>query len=107
MHKLIEAVCNHDVALVEKYLQEGEDPNYDEEPDAPVQPRSPLRMVVFRISDCLLEDRDLYDFLKITKLLLQYGAEATSAKMIIEFRYGQPNYENDSLFHQILKLIDM
>jgi hypothetical protein len=61
---LMTAVEDHDVMRVKTTLAEGANPNYVKtwEGDTTYQPNTPLRMVVFRISDNLLEARDLNKF---------------------------------------------
>mmetsp|Transcript_63146 Transcript_63146/g.152750 ORF Transcript_63146/g.152750 Transcript_63146/m.152750 type:complete len:243 (+) Transcript_63146:286-1014(+) len=108
---LHEAISAFDVSRVEELLRSGVDPNCprqavarddrtgrrvqlfmgdgtplaDEEPG---QPTTPLRLVVFRISDCLLGVDDLAAFRKVAELLLAAGADASSALEYASERYG-------------------
>ncbi len=92
--QLVEAVMYFDVSKVVNCLEQGANANcyipYSDlnEADEKHQPTSPLRMVVFRISDNLLEDHQLEHFVTITELLLQHGADAPSALELSELRYG-------------------
>ena len=91
---LMDAVSLCNVKEVLYYLKNGSDPNYarfkgDEEPNGYIQPTTPLRMVLFRISDSLLEENDYKNLKEITLLLLEHGADPTPAMQIAEFRYGK------------------
>ena len=60
------------------------------------QPDRPLKMVMFCLSDCLLNEEDLDNFTKIATLLLEYGADPFEAMEIAEWRYGKyPGEEAD------------
>lgn len=52
------------------------------------QPFSPLRMVVFRISDCCLSLGDLKQFLLIAQLLIDAGSDPVDAAAFLQQRYG-------------------
>jgi hypothetical protein len=105
---LMTAVEDHDVMRVKTTLAEGANPNYVKpwEGDTTHQPNTPLRMVVFRISDNLLEERDLIKFSEIASLLLQYGADPKPALHLAELRYGKydPNAIPDP-FNHVLRII--
>jgi hypothetical protein len=106
---LMKAVEYHRVDEVRELLAKGADPNYFrswEETDPEGQPTTPLRTVVFCISDNLLGDDDLIEFAEITKLLLNYGGDAKPAMQLAELRYGkyQPNASTDP-FMNVLKII--
>lgn len=98
---------------VKSFLKEGADPNYrrfkdEEEPNGLIQPTTPLRLVMFRISDCLLDDNELKTFAEIAKILLKYGADPGPAMEIAEARYGKynPDIENNAftnVWHIIAK----
>lgn len=106
--KLMKAVEEHDVIGVKKYLADGADPNYARTwgEDDTRQPTTPLRMVVFRISDSFLEDADLKQFAQITQLLLHYGAHGKPALELAELRYGKydPNLPNGP-FMDVVRLV--
>lgn len=92
-NELMEAVTFHKVQRVKELLELGADPNYclhpdEEEPDGIIQPTTPLRMVMFRISDNMLSDDDLIEFAAVARLLLRYGADPRPALQIAEARYG-------------------
>jgi len=53
------------------------------------QPFSPLRMVVFRISDCLLTMEGLKSYRRIAELLIAHKADAVDASDYICDRYGR------------------
>lgn len=90
--RLFDAISERDVSLVMKLLESGADPNCylpspGENPEA--QPTTPLRLVVFCISDTMLEEEDLLVFGEIAKLLLKHGADPKSAVELMELRYGK------------------
>jgi hypothetical protein len=88
--QLMDAVARHDPQAVRECLERGADANYFvamENPDD--QPTTPLRMVMFRISDSLLTDADLDQCAAITRLLLRSGADPRPALQLAERRYGR------------------
>ena len=90
----MEAICNYDIESVKQCLVDGANPNYREfedkdEPSGIIQPTTPLRMVMFRISDSFLEDIDLMQFAEIAQLLLASGADPKPALEIAQARYGE------------------
>jgi hypothetical protein len=93
---------------VKRCLEQGADPNFDSyEGQSPKQrkgqPYTPLRMVVFCISDCDLNDDGLCDFAAIAKLLIQHGAKTKPAMDLPELRYGKYNPAGErNLFLQVL-----
>ncbi|MBN1183812.1 MAG: hypothetical protein JXB49_16080 [Bacteroidales bacterium] len=108
---LMQAVSSYDINAVKYCLKQGADPNYtlfkdEDEPDGLIQPTTPLRLVMFRISDCLLEDADILKFAEIAKVLIQAGANTKPAIQIAEERYGKfdPDYE-DSAFMRVWRII--
>jgi len=90
---LMDAVTSYNVKTVKESLEKGADPNYSTysktDKEDMHQPTTPLKMVMFRISDCMLEDEELRKFSEIAKLLIQYGAETGPAMIIAEVRYGK------------------
>lgn len=107
---LMKAVEHFDVDKVHACLRAGANPNYARNyqgVDITHQPTTPLRMVVFRISDSLLDDEDLLEFGKIAKLLIQYGAEAEPAYQLARLRYGEfnPNAAPNP-FIDVLRIIE-
>jgi hypothetical protein len=106
---LMKAVEEHDVVGVKNCLAGGADPNYARTwgEDDTHQPTTPLRMVVFRISDNLLEDADLKLFAEIANLLLHYGADPKPAIQLAELRYGKydPTAHQDP-FTDVLRIIE-
>ena len=85
---LYNAVSDFDLKQVKKMLALGANPNY-KIPRAEYadcmgsyadQPYTTLRLVVFRVSDSILETNDLATFVDITKLLLQNGANCRREK---------------------------
>jgi hypothetical protein len=47
----------------------------EDEPDGSIQPTTPLRLVVFRISDCCLSNEELVRFAEIARVLLAAGTD--------------------------------
>jgi hypothetical protein len=92
--KLMSAIELHDLAGVKACLGEGADANYDRgenavESDGVVLPATPLCLVMFCISDCLLEDADLREFGEIARVLLAHGGDPRPALELAEERYGR------------------
>ncbi len=109
--ELMEAIASHDLQAVKYCLEQGADPNYtrfkdEEEPNGYLQPTTPLRLVMFCISDSLLKDNDLKQFAEISKLLLQYGANPKPAMEIAEWRYGKydPKAE-ETIFMEVWRIV--
>ncbi len=91
---LVYAVSTHDVWTVKDCLEKGADPNYywpveEYGIEDKYQPNTPLRLVVFAISDSMLEDNDLKAFAEIAKLLLEHGADPKPAMELAGWRYGK------------------
>ncbi len=84
---LIDAVARVDVAGVSALLSAGADPDHTVPGDGH-QPTSPLRMVVFRASDALLDDDGLRRLAEIGRLLIDHGADPAPAMQLAELRYG-------------------
>ena len=55
------------------------------------QPTTPLKLAVFRFSDCCLEEKDKFVIIEIAKLLIRFGANKEEARKYYEMRYGIPN----------------
>lgn len=109
---LLEAVAQCHVKDVVMYLEKGANPNYttfsdEAEPNKIIQPTTPLRMVLFRISDSLLDDFALQNCYEIAQILLQKGANALPAKQIADERYGKYDaLAPKDLFQKIRTLIE-
>lgn len=100
--RLCEAVTKHNVEAVLKYIDEGADVNYKKSPknfstnvDFEHQPYSPLRLVVFCISNSCLTVADHVDFRNIAYALCQVGADAINAMELASIRYGKDCGEGD------------
>ncbi len=108
---LMDAVASCDPKRVSQCLKDGADPNYHEAADdqrenPDWQPSTPLRMVVFRLSDCLLKSDDLDSLRVIAKMLLKSGADPKPAMQLAELRYGPCDPHSDKLpFQYVLDLI--
>jgi ankyrin repeat protein len=109
--QLMHAIANYQAGVVQELLEKGADPNfyydlpeYRESPQH--QPTTPLRLVVFRISDSLLEDSELEKFSEIAKLLLMAGADPKPAMELAEIRYGKYDPTRESgPFMNVLHII--
>ncbi|MFI5203334.1 MAG: hypothetical protein ACHQF2_02470 [Flavobacteriales bacterium] len=91
---LMNAIESRDIKTILLCLENGADVNYtrhkdEDEPNGSMQPTTPLRLVMFCISDCLLEDDHLKQFAEIANLLLQHGADPKPAMQLAEYRYGK------------------
>jgi hypothetical protein len=108
---LMNAVASYKVKAVRTLLKDGANPNYVCAVDGSGiddyrQPRTPLQMVIFRISDCMLENKHLNNFCIIAKLLLQYGADPKPAMRLAEYRYGKYDSNAEkSAFMQVLNIV--
>lgn len=108
---LLDGVFSHDVALVGRCLEGGADPDGGtvvgkESTQSALQPDSPLKAVIFCISDALLDERGLEDFRQITELLLANGADPGPARAMARQRYGDIDAENPAdTFTAILALV--
>lgn len=91
---LMDAVSRFDVPEVQNLLNRGADVNYHGPlpeggvQDDRIQPTTPLKMVMFRISDCMLSEADLGRFGEIAQILIRHGADTAPAMEIAEARYG-------------------
>lgn len=109
--QLLDAVMYHKVHDVQRLLQQGADPNYDSyagksAAEKEGQPYTPLRMVMFCISDSLLDDDGLRDFAEVARLLTQFGAETKPAMEIAEQRYGAYNPDaQESPFMNVWRIV--
>jgi hypothetical protein len=91
---LMHAIELHDVRTVKFLLENGADANYlrykdEEEPNGLMQPTTPLRMVMFCISNSDLDDSELRSFGEIATLLLLHGGDPRPAMQLAEARYGK------------------
>ena len=88
--ELTEAVSSLDLPRVDALLAAGADPNAVRAPggEESFQPDSPLKMVMFRLSDCLLDDRARHTLAKIAAALLGHGADPAPAMALACARYG-------------------
>jgi hypothetical protein len=96
---LMDAIASNNINVVRDCLESGADPNYTrhwDESESAGQPNTPLGLVMFCISDCLLEDIHLRNFAEIATLLLSYGADPKPAMEIAEYRYGKYDPADES-----------
>ncbi len=100
----MEAVAACNLGEVKEYIALGADVNYttfedSTEPNGYIQPTTPLRMVIFRLSDSLLTDHDLSQLKSIAEFLLLHKANPKPAIQIAEFRYGtyNPRWKKNTL----------
>jgi hypothetical protein len=59
----------------------------------PGQPNTALKMAIFRLSDCMLQDSDRGTLVEIARHLVCAGAELQEAVGFFESRYGCPDAE--------------
>ena len=109
-NELVEAVSQCDLQGVDNALLAGADPNYqwtvDGEPGAgPAQPTSPLALLMFRISDSLLNDADLRACAKIADVLLHHGANPDPALRLAESRYGPYDASATGAFAEVWHVV--
>lgn len=89
--ELTKAVELIDVEGVEALLAAGADPNAVRGAggEESYQPDRPLKMAMFRLSDCMLTEDHLSSLAQITRMLLVHGADPCPAMEIAESRYGE------------------
>ena len=97
------AIVQHDVKTVKYLLENGADADYwrykdEEEKSGLMQPTTPLRLVMFCISNCDLDDNDLNMYGEIAALLLKHGGDPKPAMELAEIRYGKysPDLEKNA-----------
>lgn len=72
------------------------------------QPTTPLKLCVFKFSDCMLTQEKQPELIKIAKLLIIHGANTTDAVKYFESRYGKKSittmpYSVWYIFYELLK----
>lgn len=72
--------------------------------DDPIQPTTPLKMAVFRMSDCMLDETQRLVLLEISRALLRHGAPPAPARMLYETRYGAAD-EAEGAFGELYALL--
>ena len=87
--RLVSGACS--ARLVKLFTRDGT-PLPDEEPG---QPTTPLKLVVFRISDCLLGVAELAAFKLVAEVLLTAGADPIPAVEYARERYGDWTVEHE------------
>ena len=94
---LCEAVSNIDLARVTALLGTGHCANGVRDPggENEAQPDRPLKMVLFRMSDCLLGEEQLATLAEIARVLLTHGADPKPAAELAEQRYGKYSKEDE------------
>ena len=109
---LMDAISEGDLQAVTQLLAQGADPNhaisadtYTGCSDYSAQPYSPLRLVVFRISDSFLDDAAVLKYRPIAAVLIQHGADATSAAALARSRYGEHVHGAPDSFSQVLQVV--
>ncbi len=111
--ELIKAITEHNFVIVQRCLQNGADPNYtwtyDPESNLDMsllQPTTPLSLLIFEISNSLLNDENLSEFYEIAKILLENNADPEPAILLAKQRYGiYKEPEEPSMFDRIYRLV--
>ena len=95
-------VPNSGMGIRAAYLPDGR-PAADE---ALFQPTTPLKMAVFRLSDCMLDEADRQKLVRIAQALIERGASKDAARAFFESRYGpaEPGEEINA-FTQLYALL--
>lgn len=91
---MMDAVAAGDTARLRECLANGADANYQRalasgERSDILQPRSPITLLMFRISDSMLDDHDLARFVEVAKVLIESGADPEPGMRIARERYGE------------------
>ena len=75
--------------------------------EAAGQPTTPLKMAVFRLSDCCLDEAALQRLVRIAQALVEHGASRGPAKDFFESRYGpaEPLGEEINAFTQLYAIL--
>eukprot|EP00435_Cladocopium_sp_Y103_P012262 s1514_g3.t1 len=79
--------------------------------EAAEQPTSPLKMAVFRLSDCMLDETTRMRLVSIAQALIEHGAAVAPARHLFELRYGRCEREGDDIdeppnaFHHLYNLL--
>lgn len=110
---LVEAITEHDVESVQRCIQHGANPNYTwtnspglTSDSSFLQPTTPLSLLIFLISNCLLSEDDLSDFHAIAEILLENNADPEPAIHLAKQRYGAyKESDNPSTFDSIYRLV--
>ena len=110
---LVKAISEHDVVNVQTCLQNGANPNYTwsnssgSDLDSSIfQPTTPLSLLIFSISNCLLSEDDLSEFYQIAEILLENNANPEPAMQLAIKRYGiYKESETSSMFDRIYRLV--
>ncbi len=111
---LVKAISEHDVSNVQVCLQNGADPNFtwtnslgSDLDSSILQPTTPLSLLFFSISNCLLDEDDLSEFYRIAEILLENNANPEPAMQLAIQRYGiYKETEIPSMFDRIYRLLD-
>jgi len=72
-----------------------------------IQPSTPLKLCVFRFSDCDLTCSQRSTLIKIAEQLIKYGASAIEAKEYYECRYGTPDIDNGEEIEEIEEIAEV
>ena len=107
MEELFQAIEALNISKVEELLVNGANPNtinpiYYNYPHLEYQPYSPLRLIVFYLSDALLEEEDYEKLYKLTVILLKHGADPKKAIELAELRYGKVDLTHESPANKVL-----
>ncbi|PVE41753.1 hypothetical protein H663_015585 [Limnohabitans planktonicus II-D5] len=90
--ELLDAVADADLLKIQQCLQAGADIHHVRsmgQDHGSLQPVTVLSMVLFRVSDNMLEEPDLQKFKEITAMLLAHGADTVYAMAFAQERYGR------------------
>lgn len=104
--RLIDAVTYLDTDGVREALTAGANANFQielpERFDRDVeQPSTPLKLVMFRMSDSFVDDDGLRALADIARLLLDHGADPGPAMAIAEARYGAYDPTSEGRFADV------
>ena len=70
------------------------------------QPTTPLKMAVFRLSDCMLDEAARLSLVNIAQTLIEHGAPRAAAKELFENRYGPAEAdEEENAYTQLYALL--
>lgn len=119
--ELYQAIMNLKLEKVQELLERGANSNYvrqdtfrlghlyvywyradgsEKEEIDDFQPTTPLKLCIFRYSDCTLSDENRASIVEIAKLLITFGASVSGASSYYESRYGE--LRSDCVFYNVL-----
>lgn len=110
---LINAICAVKLDEVQKWLDDGADPNHEEGTmsiDPPYRPRTAMNILVTTVISGTHSYNQVRIYKKMAKLLIKYGGDRKEAMLFAEERYGhytdmKIDYTRQYLIYRVLEVI--